>query len=93
VKQANQQALRLLFDADYGGITFCRNIGKPIPDHTAYKEFDIAMGYVLDGGDSIPRQGHDFALLHSVQTAFGMQPDSYPMRTGGDFPWGKAAGA
>jgi hypothetical protein len=56
-----------------------------------YKEFNIATGYMLGGGDSIPRQGQDFAL-HSVQTGIGIQPESYPMRAGGDFPWNKAAG-
>jgi hypothetical protein len=39
------------------------------------------------------RQRQDFSLLHSIQTGFGAHPALYPMGTGGDFPWGKAAGA
>jgi hypothetical protein len=40
----------------------------------------IATGYGLDNRD------------HIVQTDPGVRPTSYPMRTGGSFPGGKAAG-
>jgi hypothetical protein len=33
-----------------------------------------------------------FPLRHQVLTGFGAHPTSYPMGTGGSFPWGKAAG-
>jgi hypothetical protein len=38
------------------------------------------------------RPGQDFSLRHSVQTDSRANPASYPMGTGGSFPWGKTAG-
>jgi hypothetical protein len=37
------------------------------------------------------RQGQNISLLHSFRAAFGAQPASCPVGTGGDFPGGKAA--
>jgi hypothetical protein len=37
--------------------------------------------------------GQHFSLFHSVQTGSEAHPASYPMGSGGDFPWGEAAGA
>jgi hypothetical protein len=51
----------------------------------------IVMGYGLDGPVSIP--GRQDFLLHRVQTDSGFHPVSYPMGTGGFFPWSKAAAA
>jgi hypothetical protein len=34
----------------------------------------------------------DLAFLHSIHTASGLHPASYPMRTEGDIPGGKAVG-
>jgi hypothetical protein len=39
------------------------------------------------------RQGQDYSVLHSIHTASGVHQASYPMRIGGNFPGGKAAGA
>jgi hypothetical protein len=38
-------------------------------------------------------EGKEFALLHVVQTGFGVHPASHPMGIGGTFPEIKAAGA
>jgi len=38
-------------------------------------------------------QGRDFPLRPRVQTGSDASPASYPMGTGGSFPWDKAAGA
>jgi hypothetical protein len=48
-------------------------------------------GYKLDEFES--RKGQEFSLLHVVKTGSGAHPASYPMGTGGSFPWSKAAGA
>jgi hypothetical protein len=37
-------------------------------------------------GVRLPGGARDFSLLHSVQTAFGAHPASYPMATGDSFP-------
>jgi hypothetical protein len=36
--------------------------------------------------------GQEFSLLHVVQTGYEIHPTSYPIRTGGSFPGGKATG-
>jgi hypothetical protein len=54
----------------------------------------IATAYELDGrgiGVRVPLRAR-FSLLHVVQTGSGAHPASYPMGTGGDFPWGKWPG-
>jgi hypothetical protein len=51
----------------------------------------IATGYGLQGSASI--LGSARSLLQSVQTAPETDPASYPMRTTGSFPGGKAAEA
>jgi hypothetical protein len=56
----------------------------------------IALGYGLDDGSSrvrFPAGARNFFLHHCVQNGSGAHPDSYPMRTRGSFPGGKAAGA
>jgi hypothetical protein len=45
--------------------------------------FSIAIGYELDGPDSIPSGGKIFVPVHSVQTSSGAHPVSYPMGLGG----------
>jgi hypothetical protein len=40
-----------------------------------------------------PAEATDFCLLHSVQTASGTHPASWPMGTGDSFPGIKAAAA
>jgi hypothetical protein len=39
-------------------------------------------------GDLFPAGAGNFSLQHRVQTSSGAQPASYPMDTGGLFPWG-----
>jgi hypothetical protein len=54
----------------------------------------IATSYGLDDqevGIWVP-VGQEFSPPHVVQTGSGVHPTSYPMRTGGSFPGGKAAG-
>jgi hypothetical protein len=54
----------------------------------------IATGYGLDdkrGRSSSPFRVKNF--LNVVQTGSGANSASYPMGTGGSFPWGKAARA
>jgi hypothetical protein len=54
----------------------------------------IATGYGLDDrgvGVRVP-VGSRIFFLYVVQTGSGVHPTSYPMGTGGSFPWDKAAG-
>jgi hypothetical protein len=56
----------------------------------------IALGYGLDDRGSrvrFPVGAGNFSLPHRVQTGAGAHLTSYPMRTRGSFPEGKAAGA
>jgi hypothetical protein len=51
----------------------------------------IALGYGLDDRCSrvgFPAGAGDFSLQHRVQNGSGAHPASYPMGTGGLFPWG-----
>jgi hypothetical protein len=41
----------------------------------------------------IPGRGKRFSLFHSIQTASGAHPVSYPVGTGDSFPRGKMVGA
>jgi hypothetical protein len=45
----------------------------------------------LDGRGIGYWQRQNFNLLHSFLAGFGAHHASYPMGTGGSFPWGKAA--
>jgi hypothetical protein len=47
----------------------------------------IGLGYGLDDRGFESRQRLE-NFRHSVQTGFGAHPASYPMGTGGFFPWG-----
>jgi hypothetical protein len=52
----------------------------------------LRLGYGLDDrgvGDTFPAMTN-FSLLHNVPTGSGAQPASYPVRTRGCFPRGKA---
>jgi hypothetical protein len=51
----------------------------------------IATGWTA--GVRFPAGARDFSLLHSIHTASGAHPASYPMGTGGSFAGCKAAGA
>jgi hypothetical protein len=46
---------------------------------------------MLDGWGSIPEGTKDFSLFHSIQTASGALPASYPMGIGGGKLSGKKA--
>jgi hypothetical protein len=54
------------------------------------------LGYGLDdrgSGVRFPAEAGNFSPHHRVQNCSGAHPASYPMRTRGSFPGGKAAGA
>jgi hypothetical protein len=56
----------------------------------------IVHGYGPDDRGSrvhFPAEAGNFSLHHRVQNGSGAHPASYPMRTGGSFPGGEAAGA
>jgi hypothetical protein len=56
----------------------------------------IALGYGLDDRGSrfrFPAGAGNFSLHHRVHNGSGAYPASYPMRTRGSFPGGKATGA
>jgi hypothetical protein len=57
----------------------------------ANSSVSIATGYRLDGSGSISGRGKGLPLLHSVLTATGSHPGSYPKGTGGTFPGVKGA--
>jgi hypothetical protein len=56
----------------------------------------IALGYGLEDRGSrvrFPEEAGNFSFHHRVQNGSGAHPASYPVRTRGSFPGGKAAGA
>jgi hypothetical protein len=52
-----------------------------------------SVEWTTQGSEFESRWGQKFSLLPLVQTGSGIHPTSYPMRTGGSFSGGKAAGA
>jgi hypothetical protein len=67
--------------------------GSVSPEFLASSIVGIATGYGLEDrgiGVRVP-VGSKFSLLRVVQTDFEAHPASYPIGTGGSFPWGKAA--
>jgi hypothetical protein len=55
------------------------------------KMFIISLQLATDWTAGVRFLARDFCLYHSYQTGSGVHPASYPMRTGGSFPGGKAA--
>jgi hypothetical protein len=54
------------------------------------------LGYGQDDRSSrvrFPARAGNFSLHHHVRNGSGAHPASYPMDTGGSFPWSKAAAA
>jgi hypothetical protein len=53
----------------------------------------VGIGTDWIAGVRFPVGTGDFSLLHRVQTGSETNPASYPMGTGNDLSWTKAAGA
>jgi hypothetical protein len=54
---------------------------------------DASVGTVTGRTGFDSRQGHDFSLLHNVQTKSGAHAASYKMGTGGSLPGVKQPGS
>jgi hypothetical protein len=75
-------------------LPFC--VCFPLTGKSRDSSVGIALVYGLDDRRSrvrFPAGAGNFSLHHRDQTGSGAHPASYPMGTGGFFPWGKAAGA
>jgi hypothetical protein len=62
--------------------------------NTCDSSVGISLGYGLDDRGSrvrFPAGAGNFSLHHRVKNGSGAHPASYPMRTRGSFPGGKAA--
>jgi hypothetical protein len=66
-----------------------------LPSNSWDSSVGVAIGYGLDdrGVEVRVTVGARFSPLHVATPALGVNPTSYPIRTGGSFPGGKVAGA
>lgn len=52
-----------------------------------------SVKWMINGWGLFPSKDKVFSLCHHVQPTLRLTSASYPLNTGGHFPWGKAAGS
>jgi hypothetical protein len=73
----------------YNSLTYTYFLENEWRPGSAQAVYQLPTGWTTEGLEFESRWGQEFSLLHVVQTGSAVHSASYPMGTGGSFPWVK----